>query len=122
MNWFSIGPNFVAAHYAAMKKDPHGPMAERARRLRKAMGYDYHGGQKAFADSLGINPDLWNHYEKGFRISQTSAEIVAQKFPGVHPSWLLWGDPRLLSMQAGQLLGETSFPTNGTTEPVKTGS
>lgn len=120
----SMEPNWCALHYAAVgtKKDPNGPMAERAQRLRKALGYDFHGGQKAFAEKLGLNPDLWNHYEKGFNISDSSARRVEQVFPGVHPGWLKWGDPRFLTLDMAQLLGEVPAVRKGKTEAPSKGS
>jgi hypothetical protein len=40
-----------------MKKIPNSDVAQRCVKLRKAMGYDYHGGQIAFAKFLGVLPE-----------------------------------------------------------------
>ena len=103
---FSFEPKSRGAHGGGMKRHPGSPMAERCIRLRKALGYDYHGGQKDFALRLGVNPDRWNNVERGVPLGKELAFIVAQKIPGVDPLWLWFGTTGGLSVQMAQLLGE----------------
>ncbi len=109
----SIGPNGVAAHYPRVKKIVGSPESQRCIRLRKAMGYDYHGGQKKFAEFLGVSPDRWNNVERGVPLGKELAFIVEGKCPGVGAKWLWFGDIADLSVKMAQLLGE--MPTAPTT-------
>lgn len=90
-------------------------VADRCIRLRKAMGYDYHGGIKAFADHLGVSEDRWGNVERGLPLSKQLAFLVVQKCHGVTTEWLWFGGAGGLSLRMAQLLGEVPPTTRRAT-------
>lgn len=104
-----------------MKSDNSGknsPSAQRAKRLREALGYGGQGGQKAFADFLGVSSKRWNNIERGVTpFSKGIAVAIRRKVSGIDRDWLEEGDPSGLSFSMAQLLGETGGPRKGKTTP-----
>jgi hypothetical protein len=98
--------------------NPHSSMvAERCIRLRKALGFDYHGGQIAFARFLGVPVGSWNNVERGYPLSKSMAFKLMQRCPGITTEWLWFGGAGGLSLRMAQLLGEVPAARNGTTDP-----
>lgn len=79
-----------------------GTTAERARRLREAMGYRT---QKAFAERYGFGPNQWNNYERGSPISRIAAQSLARQIPGLTMGWILDNEPAGLSLDMARKLG-----------------
>lgn len=79
-----------------------GTTADRARRLREAMGYRT---QKAFALKYGFSPNQWNNYERGSAISRISAQSLSRQIKGLTTGWVLDGDPAGLSLDMARKLG-----------------
>jgi hypothetical protein len=89
-----------------MKRTPNSDVAQRCVKLRKAMGYDYHGGQSEFADFLGVTIGRWNGVEHGNPLSKSLAFRVVQKCPEVTVDWLWFGNSGGLSVRMARALGE----------------
>jgi hypothetical protein len=86
------------------KEDPR--VTARLIRLRKAMGYDYHGGIKRFAEEwLGVTDDRWGGVERGSPLGKHLARIIVRRCPGVDLNWLWVGDTQGLSVGMAQRLG-----------------
>lgn len=90
-------------------------VADRCIRLRKAMGYDYHGGQMAFAKFLGVPVGTWNNVERGTPLSKNLAFRLVQKCPGVTTEWLWFGGAGGLSLRMAQALEEVPVAAKGKT-------
>lgn len=87
------------------REDPR--VTERLIRLRKAMGYDYHGGLKEFAEKrLGVSDDRWGNVERGYPLSKQLARIIVRRCPGVDLNYLWTGDTGGLSVKMAKKLGE----------------
>ena len=103
---FRLDPMFFRRIVRDMKKEEDPGVTERMVRLRKAMGYDFHGGQKRFADEfLGVGEDRWGNVERGYPLSKQLAKIIVRKIHGVDIRWLFDGDPAGLSVSMAQRLG-----------------
>lgn len=70
--------------------------ADRAKRLRIAMGYGGHGNSKQFAEYLGVTPNRWNNVERDYPIGRLMEEIIKVK-TGISIDWLKYGDESGLS-------------------------
>jgi hypothetical protein len=79
-----------------------GTQADRARKLRLAMGYPT---QKAFAAKYGFGNTQWHNYEHGYPIPYKAAQSLAKKIPGLSALWLLEGDETGLSLGMARRLG-----------------
>ena len=81
-------------------------IATRATQVREAYGYKGHGGQKLFAEFLGVIPQRWGHVETGQAgLGIDLALMVVQKCPGVTLDWLYRGDASGLSQATMRRLG-----------------
>lgn len=79
-----------------------GTQADRARRIREAMGYQT---QKAFAQRYGFSPNQWNNFERGSPISRMAAQSLARQIPGLSVGWILENETGSLSLEMARKLG-----------------
>jgi transcriptional regulator with XRE-family HTH domain len=87
---------------------PGSDESKRARRLREAMGFNGRGGQRAFAEFLGIERGRWNNVECGASLGKEMAVRIVRKFPGVTLDWLILGSPEGLTVEMARALSEPS--------------
>ena len=79
------------------------PVAQRAIRLREAMGYD---SPSTFAALLGYSAQRWGNVENGLPLSRDVAFKLVQTVPGLTLDWLYFGKPDGLPMELARRLGE----------------
>jgi hypothetical protein len=80
-------------------------MARRMRRLRLVMGYNV--AAKFATEFLEMSPQRWNNFERGVQpISNTVADMLIRKIPGLTSDWLRYGNPNGLSVQMHRQLDE----------------
>lgn len=79
-----------------------GSQADRARRLREAMGYQT---QTAFAKRYGFSKNRWQNFENGFPMSRQAAQSLARQIPGLTVGWLLENETGSLSLEMARKLG-----------------
>jgi len=93
-------------HSTGMKKPGRlSPQGKRLRDLReKVHGFSGHGGQKAFAEWLDIDPRRWNNFERGFPLSREIEDKLVAKTPGLSVEWLRHGGERQLSVELARKL------------------
>jgi DNA-binding XRE family transcriptional regulator len=60
----------------------------RIRLLRRMFGMN----QVEFCKYIGIDYKTWNHYERGYPISQKTARMLKEKIPGVSVDWIWFGE------------------------------
>jgi hypothetical protein len=82
-----------------------GRAGERINVLRKAYGFDGHGGQSRFAEHIRTEIKALNHVFRGGSLSKSIAFRIVECFPGVTLEWL-WGDRSGLTVQMAEKLGE----------------
>ncbi len=80
-------------------------LANRMRRLRTAWGYGGHGGQRLFAEFLGISQQRWGNIENGHPLGRDLVQIIVKKCQGIDYNWLLGGTTDGLSQATLTRLG-----------------
>jgi transcriptional regulator with XRE-family HTH domain len=102
--FYSIKNSFVRIVLFVNEKND---LAARMRQVRAAYGYAGHGGQKLFAEFLGISPQRWSNVENGIAqgLGSELALRLVTKCPGVTLDWLVRGDASTLSQVAMRRLG-----------------
>lgn len=60
--------------------------------------------QAQFADSIGISPRTYHHYEKGTRSVSAEAVLALHEVYGVSPNWILLGDQPPKQSEEGKAL------------------
>ena len=86
-------------------------IATRAIQVREAYGFAGHGGQKRFAEFLGVIPQRWGHVETGQAgLGIDLALLVVQKCPGVTLEWLYRGHADTLTPITQRRLGLLGGP------------
>jgi len=90
------------------------PTSQRLKRLRRALGYE---DGAPFARALGITPNRWNNYERGFPLpTEMALRIRAQcrrdGYPGLTLDWIYDGVADHLPVELAIKLGEVraTFP------------
>ena len=63
---------------AVLCRFPGSDESKRARRLREAMGFNGRGGQRAFAEFLGIERGRWNNVECGAPLGKEMAVRIVR--------------------------------------------
>jgi hypothetical protein len=67
--------------------------SERIKLLQIIAGYGtQHGGQKAFAEFLGISPQRLQTYRRGMPFGPTVIDTIREKFPGLPEDWIRFGE------------------------------
>lgn len=79
-----------------------GTSADRARRVREAMGFQT---QKAFAEHYGFKANQWNNYERGSPIPHKAARQLSRQIRGLTVGWILDNEPEGLSLEMARKLG-----------------
>ena len=90
--------------------------AQRAVKLRQAMGFGGHGNSGRFAAFLGVLPQRWSNVEHGRPFSRDLANVIVAACPGMTRDWLETGDTSGLSqtwLARLGLLGEAPRPPDG---------
>lgn len=79
---------------------------ERLRDLReKVHGFTGRGGQKRFAEELGIDPKRWNNFERGFPLSKEVEDRLVAITPGLSINWLRTGEDDRMPLDLARKLG-----------------
>jgi transcriptional regulator with XRE-family HTH domain len=81
--------------------------AERANRLRRALGYPQ---SSAFATFLRVSPQRWNNVENGKPLGSELAIRVVRAVPGLTLDWLYFGKADGMPFELARRLGETGPP------------
>ena len=74
-----------------MKKNPNAPHIARLEALLDILGYGDFGGQKRFADEIGVSYDDFNDVATGHSLSTTVAFAIKRRF-GISLDFLWDGD------------------------------
>src|SRR5262252_5439496 len=74
-----------------MKKNPNAPHIARLEALLDILGYGDFGGQKRFADEIGVSYDDFNEVATGHSLSTTVAFAIKRRF-GISLDFLWHGD------------------------------
>ena len=72
------------------------------------MGFNWLGGQQAFANFLGVERGSWSNVECGAPLSKEMAVRIVRKFPGVTLDWLILDRPEGLTVEMARALSEPS--------------
>ena len=70
----------------------HPGTGQRLRAARIALGYDYHGGLKAYADQAGLAPNAYSQNENGIKRIEVDAAISLCKTYGLTLDYIYLGD------------------------------
>jgi hypothetical protein len=78
-----------------MKKNPNTPHIARLEAIMDVLGYEGFGGQKRFADEIGVNYNDFNQMATGHPLSTTVAFAIKRRF-GISLDFLWDGDHEAL--------------------------
>ena len=72
------------------------------------MGFNGRGGQRAFANFLGVERGRWSNVECGGPLGKEMAVRIVRKFPGVTLDWLFLGRTEGLTAEMALALSDSS--------------
>ena len=81
-----------------VKKDPRAAHCRRLAAIMDVLNYGHRGGQKEFAEAIGIHPARFNNIVKGSPLSKAVAFAIVRRFRVVSLEFLWfglsgWGNP-----------------------------